>query len=145
MKAAEEKDRRQTMDMEKQKPILKDFFRSEMREINKILADYAKQIESKRAAWNPDPTALAGELRYLEQRFEKAVQAYNQFMVYSADQAENAKMRELKNGEERVYRRDFLKVSSVLNSLQSKKGRISGHGSFYLFLFQPFSSTEQYT
>ena len=56
LKAAEEKDRRQTMDMEKQKPILKDFFRSEMREINKILADYAKQIESKRG-WNPDPQA----------------------------------------------------------------------------------------
>ena len=93
-----------------------------MREINIILAEYTKQIDNKRIKWTPDAQALAAELKYIENRFEKAVAAYNQFMTYSSDQEENGKLRELKNGEERVYRRDFLKINSVLNTLQTKKG-----------------------
>lgn len=60
-------------------------------------------------------------MKYIENRFEKAGAAYNQFMTYSSDPEENGKLREIKNGEERVYRRDFLKINSVLNTLQTPK------------------------
>lgn len=114
-----EQEKKAEADREARKPILKDFFTTEMREINKIVTDYSLRIDNKKAVWIPETQALVSELQYIEKRYDKAVQAYNQFMMISTDAEEIAKLRDLKNAEERKYRQDFLKLNSFANKLSS--------------------------
>lgn len=111
-----EQAKKEEEEKEASKPILKEYFTNEVKEINKIVRDYTLKIENKKVPWTAEPFALMTEIKYIEERFEKAVRAYNQFVFLSTDKSENEKLRELKNTEERSYRRELMKIKSFVNT-----------------------------
>ena len=72
---------------------------------------------NKKVPWVPEPLALIAELTYIEERFEKAVRAYNQLVFLTTDPGETEKLRDFKNSEERNYRRDLMSIKSFVNTM----------------------------
>ena len=120
-KAQAELEKRYQAEQANKKPVLKELFLSEIKEVNKLLAENVKRLEARQIT---NAEVLETELKYIEERYEKAVKAYNQFVVLSVDNPrEVAPLREVKNDEERTYRRDLMKIRAFLTGLQKNQAQ----------------------